>query len=422
MFTSLSTIVLVLILIGVLITFHEFGHLIVAKIAHIPVDSFSIGFGPVLLKKRIGETEYRLSLVPLGGYIKMLGEDNPEQGGYSSKPTGIRIAVVAAGPFFNLILGFVLIVGMYLRFGVTYLPPVVIPKSGTGAEVSGLKLGDCILTAANETVPGFEALEHILMKNRGGTIPLLIRRGSEMMTVYYQVPDSLELEPFIPPVIGRVRSGSPAAKLGLRPGDQIITVAGMVVNTWDDFVRIVRENGDVRIGISFKRGDSLFTDSITPVLEQDQSSRERFGQIGVWVKLPHRSMSVPVAILEGLRRTGYVTVQTLAIIYKVVTRRISSRAIGGPIMVAKIAYEGASWGVEYFLALWALLSINLFVVNMLPVPVLDGGRILLDLIAGIRRRRLSERELNWANNIGWAIIGLLVALTLFNDLQRLIWK
>ncbi|MGB9742519.1 MAG: RIP metalloprotease RseP [candidate division WOR-3 bacterium] len=419
---SLSTILLVLILIGVLITFHEFGHLVVAKIARIPVESFSIGFGPVLLKKKIGETEYRLSLVPLGGYIKMTGEDNPEQGGYSSKPAGVRIAVVAAGPFFNLVLGFGLIVAMYLIFGVSYPAPAVTPLPGSGAAVSGFEPGDLVLNAAGETIPEFDALEQVLKRKRGEEIVLKVRRGSDVLMINYLVPDTLELEPFIPPVIDRVRAGSPAERTGLKAGDQIVAIAGVEVKSWDDFVRIVRENGGHRIEIRFRRGDSLLIDSITPALEQDQLSRERFGQIGVWVRLPKKAISVPVAIWEGMRRTGYITVQTFVIIYKVVTRQISTRAIGGPIMVAKIAYEGASWGMEYFLALWALLSVNLFVVNMLPVPVLDGGRILLDLIVAIRRRPLSARELNWANNIGWALIGLLVALTLFNDLRRLFLK
>jgi regulator of sigma E protease len=114
-----------------------------------------------------------------------------------------------------------------------------------------------------------------------------------------------------------------------------------------------------------------------------------------------------------------VTVQTFVIIYKVITRQIPGRAIGGPIMVAKVAYEGASWGAEYFIALWALLSINLFVVNLLPIPVVDGGRILLFAIEAIRRRKLSDREMAWAMNIGWAIVGLIFVFVLFNDILRL---
>ncbi|NPV13350.1 RIP metalloprotease RseP [candidate division WOR-3 bacterium] len=417
-----TSIILVIIFIGVLITFHEFGHLIVAKLAHIPVESFSVGFGPVIFKKKLGETEYRLSLIPLGGYIKMIGEENPEEGGFSQKPLGIRIAVIAAGPLFNLILGFVMMVALYLIFGVKYLPPVIDPTPGSRAEAIGLLPGDTIVRVAGETIPNFEALEQTLQANAGKEIPLTVRRKNEQLVFTYPVPETLDIEPFMPPIIDRVRSGSPAAKIGLKPGDRIISVAGVNVQRWNDFVEIVRNNGGKPISIIFQRGDKIFSDTITPAIEKDQMSEEKFGQIGVWVMLPRISLSVPRAVWEALRRTGYITVQTFVIIYKVITRKISTRAIGGPIMVAKIAYEGASWGSEYFLALWALLSINLFVVNMLPIPVLDGGRIVLDLIGGIRRRRLSDRELTWASNIGWLLIGLLIAFTIFNDLLRIIKK
>ncbi len=417
-----TSIILVALFIGVLITFHEFGHLIVAKITHIPVESFSIGFGPVILKRKIGETEYRLSLIPLGGYIKMTGEENPDEGGFSSKPLGVRIAVIAAGPVSNLILGFLLMLVMYLSFGIKYLPPVIDPLPGSHAEAIGLAAGDIVIKADRETIPGFENLEKLLRLNTGKEIQLTILRENQVLMFSYQVPDTNELEPFMAPVVDRVRAGSPAAKIGLKPGDKIVSVADIPIKRWEEFVQIVRENGGNKIPITYQRDNLIISDSITPSIEKDQMSQERFGQIGIWVKLPKISLSLPRALWEALRRTGYITVQTFVIIYKVITRQISTRAIGGPIMVAKIAYEGASWGAEYFLALWALLSINLFVVNMIPIPVLDGGRILLDLIGGIRRRRLSEREMTWAANIGWALIGLLIIFTLFNDLLRLLQK
>ncbi|MGQ9708212.1 MAG: RIP metalloprotease RseP [bacterium] len=417
-----TSIILAAIFIGILITFHEFGHLLIAKLAHIPVESFSIGFGPIILKKRMKETEYRLSLVPLGGYIKMIGEENPEQGGFSNKPLGIRVSVIAAGPISNLILGFLIILIMYLTFGFTYLPPVIYPTPNSNARVAGLMPDDIILTAAGETIPDFETLQKTLTKNTGAEITLKVQRNERTITLSYNVPETLEIEPLLPPVIDRVRYGSPAAKIGLRPGDRITAIAGVEVKRWEDFVKTVMQNAGTKIEITYRRGDAIIVDSITPTVERDQISDQPFGQIGVWVRLPKRSLSPPRAAWEALRRTGYITVQTFVILYKVITRQISTRAIGGPIMVAKIAYEGAKWGAEYFLALWALLSINLSVVNMLPVPVLDGGRILLDLIGGIRRRRLSDKELTWATNFGWVLIGLLVAFTIFNDLIRLIQK
>ncbi len=417
-----TSIFLVILFVGVLITFHEFGHLVVAKLSRIPVESFSIGFGPVILKKKIGETEYRISLIPLGGYIKMTGEEQPDAGGFSNKPLGIRVAVIAAGPISNLILGFLIMVIMFLFFGIKELPPVIVPAPNSRAEKIGLFPGDTVLIANGETIPNFNKLEYVLKKSAGTEINLVVKRQGKKLSFTYSVPDSWEIEPLLIPIVDRVRSGSPAAKLGIKPGDRIVAVADTEVHRWEDFVRIVMANGGNRIPISYQRGETLFTDSITPAVEKDQLSRERFGQIGVWVRLPKISLSFPRAFGEALRRTGYITGQTFVVIYKVLTRQISTRAIGGPIMVAKIAYEGATWGTEYFLALWALLSINLFVVNMLPIPVLDGGRILLDVIAGIRRRRLSEKEMTWASGIGWLLIGILVAFTILNDLLRFIQK
>ncbi len=176
-----TSIILVALFIGVLITFHEFGHLIVAKITHIPVESFSIGFGPVILKRKIGETEYRLSLIPLGGYIKMTGEENPDEGGFSSKPLGVRIAVIAAGPVSNLILGFLLMLVMYLSFGIKYLPPVIDPLPGSHAEAIGLAAGDIVIKADQETIPGFEKLEKLLRLNTGEEIQLTILRENRVL-------------------------------------------------------------------------------------------------------------------------------------------------------------------------------------------------------------------------------------------------
>jgi len=145
------------------------------------------------------------------------------------------------------------------------------------------------------------------------------------------------------------------------------------------------------------------------------------GGIGVSARIPHRKLSLPQAVGEAASKITTVTAQTYVVLYKAVTvRNFAKKALGGPIMVARIAYEGASWGWEYFLLLFAILSVNLFVVNLLPVPVLDGGRLVLDCISSIRRRNLTEKELNWAAGVGWVMIGALVVFTVFNDIMRLI--
>lgn len=426
-----SSIVLVVVFISALITIHEFGHLVAAKLGGIAVEVFSVGFGPVLLRKRLGGTEYRLSLIPLGGFIKMAGEEGqpgtppapgqPGSGSYMDKPLGVRVAVIAAGPVSNLILGFLLMLTMYLAFGVKYLSPELETGPGSAAELAGLRTGDLILSAAGDTVTSFEAFEALTERYLGRPIPVAVRRNGERLVFDYTPPvDSPDVSPLLAPVVDRVRSGGPAARLGLRPGDRLLSVAGRTVTRWDDFVSTVMEHGGERIAISWQRQGTVYSDSVVPAVEKDQMSDERFGQIGVWVRLPKRGLPLHVAAWEAVRRTGFVAGQTFSILAKVVTGRISTRAIGGPIMVAKVAYEGASWGPEYFLALWALLSVNLFVVNMLPVPVMDGGRILLDLFGAVRRRRLSDKELTWAANVGWVMIGVLIVFTIFNDVLRLV--
>jgi len=159
------------------------------------------------------------------------------------------------------------------------------------------------------------------------------------------------------------------------------------------------------------------------VKSRDEVIEQLGSGIGISAQVPHRTLSLPRAIGEATGRAVAVTAQTYVVLYKAFTvKHFAKQALGGPIMVARIAYEGANWGWDYFLLLFGILSINLFVVNLLPVPVLDGGRIVLDCIAGIRRRNLTEKEMDWAAGVGWAMIGALVLFTIFNDVMKLIQK
>lgn len=518
----LPNILLVVLLIGLLITFHEFGHLIVAKLSRIPVEVFSIGFGPTLLKRRWRETEYRLSLIPLGGYIKMTGEDEPaatptsgprsavsEVSGFNDKPLGIKAAVIAAGPVSNLLLGFLILLVMFGAFGIGFTPPVIDVVPGSAPAAQGLQTGDVVLAAGGETIPSFEEFEARLLQAAGRTVELRLMRDGGKLEVSFRVPVSYGSEelppvvgrvlsgtraesvglqagdtitafngqpvttwaslveayqssrdsalliewrrqggvlaavalppsaesdttlgievdlswyltPLVLPVVGRVRGGSPAARAGLRAGDTLASVAGEPISRWSQFVELVSARPGERFVVEWRHQGEPMSDSITAASQTDQVTGQRLGAVGVWVDLPRRRLSPLDVLRESALRTGYVVVKTFEIVYQVITRRISPKAIGGPIMVAKVAYEGTSWGAEYFLALWSLLSINLFVVNMLPIPVLDGGRILLFGIEAARRRRLSHRELGWAMNVGWILIGAVILLVLFNDILRLV--
>ncbi|MEO0081004.1 MAG: RIP metalloprotease RseP [candidate division WOR-3 bacterium] len=521
----LSSVVLVVLLVSVLIIIHEFGHLAVAKLSHIPVEVFSVGFGPVLIRRRFGETEYRLSAIPLGGFIKMAGEEEragpgPEspallgKPGYMDKPLGIRVAVIAAGPLSNLLLGFVLFTVVLGIFGQDYTPATIYAPDGSLAAAVGLRTGDIVRAVAGQSVTDFADLETHLANNAGRTVSLTVERNGDTTMIEYPVPVSYSTSE-MPPVVGAVAPGSPAEEAGLTQGDTLIALDGEPVTTWQEFQRRItsgeprtvvvewRSRGrhhtaaiqtrpdtalpgaPPRIGVrvdeswvlaqftgarvgsvrhrspaanaGIKPGDSLITvggrpivrwqdylevdaeldgvDSIEvvwthngqqmsawvkPRSRPDQFSRERLGLL----HLRHASRLGPLALVAAAAtRTGSVMLTIFRIVARAVTGdREAREGIGGPVAVAQITYGAVDWGPHLFLSLWALLSVNLFVVNMLPVPILDGGRILLDCIVAIRRRRLTDRELTWASNIGWLLIGTLVLFTLFNDILRLIRK
>jgi regulator of sigma E protease len=220
-----------------------------------------------------------------------------------------------------------------------------------------------------------------------------------------------------------MRKGGPASKLNLRPGDSIVEFAGLPIREWADFADAVYSRGGQIVPIVWWRAGQRMQGEVAVAEDDEQLMGQKGGGIGISARVPHRRLGLPRAIGEAAAKAGTVTAQTYVVLYKSITvKHFAKKALGGPIMVARIAYEGASWGWEYFLLLFSILSINLFVVNLLPVPVLDGGRILLDCIAGIRRRNLTEKELNWAAGVGWAMIGALVLFTIFNDILKLIRK
>lgn len=525
----LSSIVLVVLFIGILIIFHEFGHLIAAKLSHIPVEVFSVGFGPVILKKKIGETEYRLSAIPLGGFIKMVGEEEkagprPEHatpaptGGYMDKPLGVKIAVIAAGPVSNLVLGFLILLVLFAGFGQQYTAPVVSLYEQSAAFGAGLRPGDTVVAVNGETIPSFETFDAHLQRNAGRQVTVALRRAGARVDLSMPVPlgysdslipavvgavmpgtpasatalapgdtitavagvpvtswprftelvrkqttggyelswrragvvytdtlrDSIAIDaetgarinlagiqvntewyvsPQIAAVVGSVRKGGPASRLDLRPGDSIVEFAGLPIREWADFTDAVYSRGDESVAIVWRRAGKTLQGVVAVAGDDERLMGQSGGGIGITARVPHRKLSLPQAIGEAAAKAGAVTVQTYVVLYKAITvKHFAKRALGGPIMVARIAYEGANWGWDYFLLLFAILSINLFVVNLLPVPVLDGGRIVLDLIAGIRRRNLTEKELNWAAGVGWAMIGALVLFTIFNDILKLLRK
>lgn len=519
----IGSILLVAAVIGLLITIHEFGHLIVAKLTRIPVEVFSIGFGPPLLRRTWGGTEYRLATIPLGGYIKMAGEEEPAAGrdeapgeqpatpGFNEKPLWVKAAVIAAGPVSNLVLGFVLFVFVLAVFGEDYTPAAVWAPAGSVAEQAGFRTGDRVQSINGEPVRDFMELDSKLTEHAGTTAAVVVVRNGRTIELAYTVPAAYA-NPGLPPVVGEVLSGSPAesaglapgdtllavngqevttwegfqqvitggepgpklvrlnrqgataeltvearrdsaapgaplrigirvddswllqqfttarvgtvrrrspaAAAGLRTGDSLVTVAGEAIHRWQDYLEVDDRLGSEPVEVTWYRGDGLMSAEVTPRTRPDQFSRERLGMLQA--RQARRPGPVTV-ITRSAERTWSVMFAVFWIVARAVTGdREAREGIGGPVTVAQVTYGAADWGAQLFLSLWALLSVNLFVVNMLPIPVMDGGRILLFVIESARRRRLSSRELSIAMNFGWALVGLILLLVLFNDIVRLI--
>jgi regulator of sigma E protease len=407
---------IVIIVIGILITIHEVGHLITAKIYHIPVEKFSIGFGPTLLKKQIKETTYVLSLIPLGGYIKLKGEESEEEDGFLAQPIKKKLMVVFMGPLANLILGFFLLFLLYFLFGIKYSPPIINYET----KIGPFQKGDLLLFINKDTINSFEKAVEILNKNLNKNTSFTIKRKNKIINFSWVVNDSIKnLYPLILPIVERVKKGSPAEKAGLKPYDTIIAVNDTFISGWEELIEKIRNSGGKRIKITYKR-KGLFNTDLTPQLVTADTASKKVPQIGVWVYLPRIKVNFFDAIYQAGIRTGEVSIQTMVIFYKLITGKVSRKALGGPIMVAQLTYESLLWGWEYFLALFGLLAINLFIVNILPIPVLDGGRGLIFLIEHFfMKRRLTKKELDTAITIGWLIIMFLIIFTFYNDLSRI---
>ncbi|MEO0083405.1 MAG: RIP metalloprotease RseP [candidate division WOR-3 bacterium] len=415
----ISSLLLVAVVIGSLITVHEFGHLIIAKLSKLPVETFSIGFGPVILKKKIGSTVYQLSLIPLGGFIKLTGDEIDSTTGFNAAPLCKKVAVIFAGPISNLILGVILTAILYAVFGVSNPEPRIIPETDS-AKILFLN-GDYIIKINQDTIKNWSDLENKFRLYANQTVTIIVQNDHQLRTVNYTFhTDSFPFSPFIPPIIDRVKTNGPAHKIGLKRGDKIIEVAGIPIDEWHSFVDIVRNAGGQKIAIKWQRQNQIFTDSIVPELVADEITSKKYGAIGIWVKLPEKPMPTFKAIGTATVRSLYVAEQTFVILYKIIVGQLPKSAIGGPVMVAKYTYEGAQWGIKYLLGLWALLSINLCVINIIPIPILDGGRILLYIIERVKGKKLSKKQWEIAFWIGYGLIGIILIFALTNDITRII--
>lgn len=449
--TALYMIIGTLVALGVLVTFHEFGHFWVARRCGVKVLRFSVGFGTPLLRwhDRHG-TEFVVAAIPLGGYVKMLDEregDVPPalvDQSFNRKPVGQRIAIVAAGPIANFLLAIVFFWALAM-LGTQQVRPVIGAVEPVSLAASaGLVAGQEIVSVDGKATNGWSAVNLQLVRRLGESGVLRVGVLDEGATAERQheikldqwlkgadEPDpiqSLGLRPWRPvisPVLAEIDPKGPAAAAGLKTGDKLLSLDGVALNDWQQVVDSVRARPEARVQLRVERDGAVLDIPVT--LARKGEGQASGGYLGAGVKggewpanmLREVSYGPLEAVGEGLSRTWNMSILTLESLKKMLFGELSVKNLSGPITIAKVAGASAQSGVGDFLNFLAYLSISLGVLNLLPIPVLDGGHLLFYLIELARGRPLSDRVQGWGVQIGISLVIGVMLLALINDLGRL---
>ena len=445
-----QTVFAFIISLGILVSIHEWGHFWVARKAGVKVIRFSIGFGKPLFTwhDKYG-TEFVIAIIPLGGYVKMLDEredDVPiEQAhmAFNKKSVWARIAIVSAGPIANFILAIAALWLMYLVGIKTLVPTIgaIIPDSP--AANAGMQVNTKITSIDGQKINSWGDINLTLAGKVGDSEPILIDTHSATGNKTYPVTinhwpsdlgkqsllDTLGVQtwtPTIPSVIGRLIPGLPAEKSGLKAGDHILSINNKPVNSWVEMVEDISHNANKPLTVNVLRHDKTITLTVTPE-NKTLPDGQTIGFIGAeakpthWPKdqvqtLAYNPITALTAALSETWKLSYVTTQSL---FKIVTGILSVNNLSGPITIAKVASASLHSGLESFLYFIAMLSVSLGVINLLPIPALDGGHLLYYFIEAVRGRPLPEKIQNFGLRIGIAFVLCVMLLALYNDFSRL---
>ena len=443
MFFTLLAFIVVL---GVCITIHEFGHFAVAKFFKIRVLVFSLGFGPRLFGFTRGGTDYRLCALPLGGYVKMAGEtfDEDRQGQpdeFLSHPKWHRLLVALAGPFMNIALAVAILTSSYMQ-GVPVprhakQPPVVGPVAENSiARRAGLRSGDFIVTVGGNPVRTWEEMEIALGTAPKGPIDLEVERNSERLRLRLDPPsvqtvdhESLGFRFRIPQIrVARVDPKAPAYKAGLKEGDEILSVQGPGKSgrTYDEVLNIITESKGIPLTFEVRRaGPPQASPKPAEILNLTITPAESNGRVSIGffpeVPVDFEKYGLGQALMRSAKRNYEVAILTFKIIGRIFTGSASVRTISGPLEIARLSGSAARTGdPQFFLGFLGLISLNLGVFNLLPIPILDGGVIALLVVESLLRRELSLAFKEKLIQVGFVFLILLMGFVVFNDLSKIV--
>ncbi len=463
--TLLTTVVAFLITLGLVVIVHELGHFLFCKLFGVYVKTFSIGIGPKMIRKRWGETEYVLSAIPFGGYVKMAGEGmmeeiqdtgtweerkyplGTEEGNaeaadrdegipldrqFHAKPAWQRLLVFVAGPLFNVILAFVLYAGLIMADGLQVIPFTrvgdVVP--GGPAAAAGLRVGDEIIAVDGKEVDSWDQIQDLLLPARlrdgrsAPAVPVSVRRDGRTV--------DLELQPaFVDSAgywtlgmeawnttVGLVQKGGPADRLGLREGDVILSVDGHEVTSFSQIARLINDRAGKVVPLVWKRDGRVMQGVVTPQLKEIAPGRS-VGRVFMEPFYGHRRVGPGKALVMGWQRTMATIRMTVETLGDFVRRKLGLDSVGGPLRIGQAAGEMLRWSFSHLMYFVAFFSINLFLLNLLPIPVLDGGHVLFLLLEVARGGKpVPERVQAIATQMG--LIFLLLFMTFVVVLD--VWK
>lgn len=445
----LFSILMALVTLGVLVTIHEYGHYWVARRCGVRVLRFAIGFGrPLATWEGKDGTEFALCAIPLGGYVKMLDERDSEVlvtdanrfESFNAQPVRNKLAIVAAGPAANFLLAIVVLFGLFLR-GETGLAPVIeAVAAGSTAEQSGLAIGQEIIAVDGESTKTVSAVRFELLKRLGDTGQIELSVGSALSDINQryslpianwlgadEAPDpvgalglTLGILP-VKPEVGSLSENGAATRAGFQVGDIITQAAGERIDQWTQWVDFVRARPDERFDVVVSRAGSQVTLSVMP------ERRDSIGTVGMGVAVPEipesrirrQSRGPAEALTAAVERTYSLTVFTFESMWKMVQGLISTKNLSGPISIAQIAASTAESGFTTWLSFLALLSISLGAINLLPIPVLDGGHIVFHALEGILGRPVPEQIQVMSFQVGLVAVFTLMMFAIYNDVARL---
>jgi regulator of sigma E protease len=432
----LTDAVVVVIVLGIMVFVHEAGHFLAAKGFGVRVLTFSLGFGKRLFGFERGGTDYRVSILPLGGYVKMAGDDptavltgDPSE--FLSRPRWQRFVIVLMGPMMNFVLAVVVLTGLYMfhfQKPAYEDQPVIIGAvdENSAAAQAGLQPGDRIIQFDGIKNPKWQDIKFKVLTGAAHPIPLTVERGDEILhmslTPHTDGQDGSGVAgwyPYVPLVIDKVEADQPAGKAGLKPGDTIIGLDGKPIYYWAVIVQDLRDGKGKPVDLTVVRDGKEFKVHVTPEFTDVMGLKT--WRIGVTIRQTEfviQKLPINLALAYAVRTNYRNFLETFEVLGKIVTRKMSTKSLAGPIGIAQVSGEAYRRGFADLLLFVAFISLQLGIVNLLPIPVMDGGHIFMLAIEGVMRRDLSLAVKERVIQVGVVLIVLLFVFVMYNDIMK----